>query len=304
MKKQKISIIQFFRKSELYRLVFGTIWKAREYPSPGRIFLLCFYSFSICMVLLADAKAVERLILANLQSLYDARRFEELVEYGNDLLKNPDQLYREERIAVHSYLGFSYVILRRELEAKHHFIEWLKIEPEAQLDPVLVPPNIIRVFQLAKDARQKESASSLSTASNKQDRWLLMKPVISRSLIFPGWGHYYAGDKAKGMIIMGTETVLLIGCYLAHQNYLETQQDYYQERDIAQMTEKFRQYQYANRWQWSFITGAIIVYAGTQYDILNNEINFSVDDTSYHISLELLFTSQPTAGVGIFVQMK
>lgn len=284
-------------------LAFGITQKAGEYLFRGRIFCLCFFCLTLFMIFCAEVKAVERLILANLQSLYDSRRFEELVEYGNDLLKNPDELYREERIAVHSYLGFSYVILRRELEAKHHFLEWLKIEPEAQLDPVLVPPNIIRVFQLAKDALQKEYTSPLSSAKNRLDRWPLMKPVISRSLIYPGWGHYYAGEKTKGMIIMGSETALLMGTYLAHKHYLEAQEAYYQERDISQMTEKFRQYQNANRWQWSFVFGTLLVYAGTQYDILNNGVDFSLEGNAYRISFEPLIVS-PAAGVGFSVQRK
>jgi len=248
--------------------------------------------------------AVERLILANLESLYESRRFDELVEYGNELLKNPDVLYREERIAVHCYLGFSYVILRRELEAKHHFMQWLKLEPEAQLDPILVPPNIIRVFQLAKDALQKESASPLPSARNLQDRWLWMKPAISRSLIFPGWGHYYRGQKTKGIIIISAETTLIIGSIVSHQNFLQAERAYYQERDITKMNEKYRQYQYANRWQWSIITGAIVLYAVTQYDIINQKIELGINDTSFKIGVYPQYSADSSLSINLYFTLE
>lgn len=226
-----------------------------------------------------NACATERLIIDNLASLYESRRFDELVDYAQTLLETPESLYPEELIAVHSYLGFTYVILRQEQEAKYHFIQWLNLEPNAYLDPVLVPPNIIRVFQLAKDS-MREKPVNVEYPSGKSDIWLQMRPALWRSLLLPGWGHYYHGKKTKGVVLSLGEAVLVGGFFICNNQYLQAREAYYHEDDFSKMNELYDDYNKWNKIRYSAAAAAVIFYMGIQYDLFNLNINSTSEEKS------------------------
>ena len=214
-----------------------------------------------------EAAAIERQIKANLESLYNARKFDELIDYGNRLLEAPDTLYPDELAELYRYLGFTCVILRRECEAKNHFLKWLELEPEADLDPVMVPPNIIRVFYLAKGASSEVQPDINPVLSGSSDRWTRMKPVLWRSLLVPGWGHYHAGERNKGIILMMADAGLIGGCVFSHLNYLDARDDYYAETDIEDMNRVYDNYNNANRLRMGFAAAYLIYYTVTQIDV-------------------------------------
>ncbi|MBC8276765.1 MAG: hypothetical protein H8E46_00915 [FCB group bacterium] len=216
-----------------------------------------------------EAVAIERQITANLESLYNARKFDELITYGNSLLETPDTLYPDELSELRRYMGFTCVILRREYEAKNHFMKWLELDPEASLDPIMVPPNIIRVFYLAKgasDSIQPEYVPSLPVSA---DRWTVMKPILWRSLLVPGWGHYHAGERNKGIILMMADTGLIGGCVLSHLNYLGAKEDYYAETDIENINRVYDNYNNANRLRMGIAATYLIYYTVTQIDVFH-----------------------------------
>ena len=216
-----------------------------------------------------EATATERLISANLESLYNARKFEELITYGNSLLEAPETLYPDELAQLHRYMGFTYVILRREYEAKRHFIEWLKMEPDASLDPVMIPPNIVRIFYLAKDIAAGESSKPAVFVPGPGDRWLQVKPILWRSMLIPGWGHYHAGYKTKGVVMMLIDAGLIGGFIISHAEYLKARDNYFAETDVEKMNMAYDNYNNANRWQIGFAAAYIVSYAAIQYDIFN-----------------------------------
>ena len=238
--------------------------------------LMVYLILSACMLITAgifsDVRAADPLISATLGNLYDSRSFEELIKYANDLLEQPDELDAADKAEIHKYLGFTYVIVRRELEAKRHFMEWLQIEPEAELDPVFVPPNIIRVFDIAKESAAESESLMSATLQRKLDRWPKMRSMIWRSMIFPGWGHYYAGKKNKGVLFISAELLMVSSFAVAQHNYRVAEKSYYSEIDAAKTANKYENYQNNYIFKNVFLTAAILIYAGAQYDILNIEL--------------------------------
>ena len=255
----------------------------------GQIFII-----SVLLCVLAGgsgycvlAAASERLIFANLESLYSAHRFSELEDYALSLLDQPETLYPDELIAVHSYLGFTYVILRREQEAKYQFIQWLKLESNAYLDPVLVPPNIIRVFELAKNStRNRQVAAQFD--SQGCDRWPLMKSALWRSLVIPGWGHYYCGMKPKGIALLGAELLLIGGFIISDNEYHQARDDYYSETNFTKMNRLYDDYNRWNRIRWSVAAAGVLFYIGVQYDIFQYQTQPLDEEASLIIKPSLL----------------
>ena len=234
-----------------------------------------------------SAAASERLIFANLESLYNAHRFSELEDYALSLLENPETLYPDELIAVHSYLGFTYVILRREQEAKYHFVQWLMLEPKAYLDPVLIPPNIIRVFELAKDSLRNRQ-SVVQTNKQGYDRWPFMKSALWRSMVIPGWGHYHCGQKQKGIIFFTAELLLLGGFFISNDEYSRARDDYYNETNFNNMSRLYDEYNSWNRIRWSAAAAGLLLYIGVQYDIFQYKIHSPAEEASLIIKPSLM----------------
>jgi len=216
-----------------------------------------------------DAAAIERQITANLESLYNARKFDELIIYGNSLLETPETLYPDELAELRRYMGFTCVILRREYEAKNHFMKWLELDPEACLDPVMVPPNIIRVFYLAKGTSDGLQPGLNPLLPGAADRWTVMNPILWRSLLVPGWGHYYAGERNKGIILMMANAGLIGGCVLSHLNYSAAREDYYAETDIENINRAYDNYNNANRLRMGIAAAYLMYYTVTQIDVFH-----------------------------------
>lgn len=263
-------------------IIFRLYGLSQRRPSM-KVYLIISACLLFAAGIFSELQAADPYISATLENLYDSRSFEELIKYANDLLEQPDELDETDKAEIHKYLGFSYVIVRRELEAKRNFMEWLKIEPEAKLDPVFVPPNIIRVFDIAL-ASAAESENFLSaTMQRKLDRWPKMRSIVWRSLVFPGWGHYYAGQKNKGVLFISAEILMAGSFAIAQYNYQLAEKSYYSEIDPAKTANKYENYQNNHIFRNVFLTAAILVYAGAQYDILNFELPPPTDQTSLQL---------------------
>jgi hypothetical protein len=83
--------------------------------------------------------------------------------------------------------------------AEAHFLEYMKLDPEGQLDPALYPPEVIQFFS---DVRARH-ATELRAARPKPKRYAVLN-------FLPPFGQFQNGDRTKG-IVVGS----LLGVFLA-----------------------------------------------------------------------------------------
>jgi hypothetical protein len=86
---------------------------------------------------------------------------------------------------------------RRDI-AEAHFLEYLKIDLDGQLDPALYPPEVITFFS---DVRARHAAE-LRARRPKTKRYMVLN-------LLPPWGQFQNGHKTKG-IVLGT----MLGVFL------------------------------------------------------------------------------------------
>tara|TARA_R110002073_G_scaffold300298_1_gene467602 strand:- start:17961 stop:18740 length:780 start_codon:yes stop_codon:yes gene_type:complete len=98
----------------------------------------------------------------------------------------------EDRAEAYRILGLSLFYQERILEARAAFLEYLRSEPDAHLDPALVAPEAITVFEDVR-ARNLAEIESLRPKPKKK-RYLLLN-------LIPGAGQFQNDERAKGVII-------------------------------------------------------------------------------------------------------
>ncbi len=98
----------------------------------------------------------------------------------------------EDRAEAYRILGLSLFYQERFLEARAAFLEYLRSEPDAHLDPALVPPEAITLLEDVR-ARNLAEIEALRPKPKKK-RYLLLNLV-------PGAGQFQNGDSTKGIVI-------------------------------------------------------------------------------------------------------
>ncbi len=157
----------------------------------------------------------------------------------------------ENRAEAYRILGLSLFFQERFLEARAAFLEYLRSEPDAHLDPALVPPEAITLFEDVR-ARNLTEIESLRPKPKKK-RYLLLNLV-------PGAGQYQNGDKTKGVVVavgLGALLAANVATYYWLKNNCDSETRVCGNTDEGGAN-KARDYQTANQ-----ITGvaAIGVYA-------------------------------------------
>lgn len=110
---------------------------------------------------------------------------------------------RGELADVHRILALVEISEGNREEARLQFEAALSLNPDLQLDPTFVSPPILRFFERVKrEWWTRRTAGRLDTsvvAYPRSDD--LAGRAALRSIVLPGWGQYYRGDRVHGVAI-------------------------------------------------------------------------------------------------------
>ncbi|HEY4244583.1 MAG TPA: hypothetical protein VGM88_32440 [Kofleriaceae bacterium] len=92
----------------------------------------------------------------------------------------------------HRLAGLAAFFQQRPRDAEEHFLAYLRLDPDAQLDPALVPPDAVTFFA---DVRARHAAELRARKPLPKRYWLL-------NLVPPG-GQIQNGEKTKAWVVGG-----------------------------------------------------------------------------------------------------
>jgi hypothetical protein len=223
------------------------------------IFYVILYLITIIFSTLSHAQNKTTRI-SELESLYKQLKFEEALGQGKKILAHPERLGTDELALVHQYLGVIYYSVGSQDSSRSHFLSYLDLKPDGDLDPVNFSPKIVSFFEKIKN----EYRSNVNTyESLAYTRYIYIddpRPGAGwRSAILPGWGQIYKNQKRRG-IIFGSSfwvTALITGVayYFEdqyHQDYINSQTP----EDIDTNYDKYNTW-YKVRRSFSWITASI-----------------------------------------------
>ncbi len=161
---------------------------------------------------------------AKLDSLvqeFEAFNYTRVIALADSLLKTDPNFSDNQLINIYRIKGISQFSLQDEEEAQISFRAILNIDSTFNLDSSKTSPKIILFFNNVKSkyleilAKEKElrlarqdSLKSSQIDLEKSAEENLRKTMI-RSLILPGLGHIYIGEKSKGIVLTAFSTVSL-----------------------------------------------------------------------------------------------
>lgn len=110
---------------------------------------------------------------------------------------------RSELADVHRILALVEISEGNREEARLQFEAALSLNPDLELDPTFVSPPILRFFDRVKrEWWTRRTAGRLDTSAvayrSRDDPAV---PAALRSIVLPGWGQYYRGDRFRGAAI-------------------------------------------------------------------------------------------------------
>ena len=144
-----------------------------------------------------------------------------------------EDLRLDQRVELHTILALI-AFTRNELdEARRHFGLALDLDPGLALDPLLVSPKIVDFFDEVKRDRAPRAGS---TAGEAGLRYVVVRDArpeaVLRSMLLPGWGQLYTGDRTKGWVLAGLWGAAATSGTYAHLRWVDARRAYLDEQDL------------------------------------------------------------------------
>ena len=102
------------------------------------------------------------------------------------------QLSASDRAEAHRLAGLAALFQGRRLDAEEHFLTYLRLDLDGQLDPALYPPEAITFFS---EVRARHEAELRARRPKAKRYWVLN--------LVPPWGQFQNGERTKGYVIGG-----------------------------------------------------------------------------------------------------
>jgi len=99
----------------------------------------------------------------------------------------------------HRLAGLAAFFQGRRVEAETHFVAYLRIDLDGQLDPALYPPEVVTFFA---DVKAKYNAELRARRPKQTRRWYLT--------LLPPLGQWENGEKTKAVVIGGVFGAFLV----------------------------------------------------------------------------------------------
>ncbi len=209
--------------------------------------------------------------LEEIRSAYESIDFE-LAESRIQLaLENYERFSPVQLTEIHTTFALIRYAQHDLSEAKRQFEAALRLTPELELNPVQASPKVIAFFEeTADEIEQVANIESLEEGI----RYVYVKdvrPAASlRSIVLPGWGQHYKGEKKKGLLLMGVWAGAAAGTVVAHLNRQQAQDDYLAVDPLnpALIEEKYRTYDSWHRARNNLFIGAAGIWLFAYIDAM------------------------------------
>lgn len=187
------------------------------------------------------AQQSEEKLLEEVRTAYNQLNYEEAEIKANAALSNYQRFTPTQLTEIHKILGIIYFSQNRAAEAKQQFENALSLTPQLSLDPLYVSPKIIEFFNEVKQGWQTKTKEKAN--SEGEIRYLVMqdpRPAAAmRSMLLPGWGQTYKGQRSKGRVLMALWGVGVVGSLVAHIKRQDAEDKYLSERDPGKIQSRF-----------------------------------------------------------------
>ena len=244
--------------------------------------------------LCAQPAADPATLVERVESAYENLAYDDAEALARDALARFEAFTPDQLIRLHTTLALILYARREELEAAEQFRGALTLNPDLQLDPLLVSPVTLAFFEETKAVfvREREDGDA-PTGSIRYVQLHDERPAATwRSALLPGWGQRYKGEGAKGWVMTGLWVATLGGAAAAHIQRQDARDAYLAETDPALVADRFDTYNTWHKARGGLLIGAVAVWAYAAVDALTSggpQSSLQVSPTPSGFSIGLRF---------------
>ncbi|MFQ5825350.1 MAG: tetratricopeptide repeat protein [bacterium] len=180
-------------------------------------------------------------LLEEMRNAYHQLDFTEAEIKAKSALNNYQRFSAEQLTEIHKILALIYYSQNQIDEARQHFKAALSLTPDLNLDPLFVSPKIIDFYNQIKEERRLTVKNNSNAKA--EVRYVLVqdpRPAAAlRSMILPGWGQLYKGEKTKGRLLMALWGVGITGSVISHLAREQAKDKYLSETNPAKIESRY-----------------------------------------------------------------
>jgi len=202
-----------------------------------------FFIYFTIMAFLSGASGQESVTsLAQIITSFERLNYSETLELTSLALEKYQAYTPEELVTIYKYRAFASYYLGDEQLSELSFKSALSINPQLELDPVVVSPKIIKFFNQTAENFHVEPAYP-ETAEIRYIQIVDPRPAAAwRSLILPGWGQVYKGEKTKGYIVFSAFVLNAAGLITAVIKEQNARDDYLEQTNPQAIMSTYNSY--------------------------------------------------------------
>jgi tetratricopeptide (TPR) repeat protein len=182
---------------------------------------ILFFTLAACGLSFAQQVSGDSLVklLEQAKSFYNGGEYEKAITELEQALQFLKQLNQLDQVEAYKYLAFSYVAFGDKEKAKEQFRLALKLNPRLELDPSVVSPKIIVVFEEVK-SEFAAVAPPVKPPATPPVKPPVKPPAYQQeknqtlatgmSCCVPGLGQMYRGERGTGTTLMITAGAALV----------------------------------------------------------------------------------------------
>ncbi len=195
----------------------------------------------------ARAQAPGEAVVAAVRAALQQFAYAEAEQQARAALAEPERFSLDQLTELHALLGQVAYAQGEEVEARRQFEAALSLNPHLTLDPLLVSPKIIAFFEEVKRTWTPPEAGASPTEA--PPRYVVVpdpRPAAAlRSMLVPGWGQLYKGERRKGRWLLGAWVGTAGATAAAHLARARAEDAYLAAREPDRIADRYQRF---DRW--------------------------------------------------------
>ena len=257
------------------------------------------------MISTAVAQNYEAQLLEEIVNAYEALHYVEVEIKAKAALEEYERFTASQLSEIHKILALVYFSQNKPIKARQHFENALSINPDLKLDTLFVSPKILEFYDQIKLEHDNEPKND--TRPTSELRYILVqdpRPAAAlRSMILPGWGQIYKGDKRKGIVLSTLWGVSAIGTIVTHFARENAQDHYLSETDPTKIESIFNTFNTFHKLRNSLLLFSAGVWLYSYFDafLKNSGINVTNSPSKKSFSIVPIVSKQQANLTVLFV---
>ncbi len=220
---------------------------------------------------------------------FKAFRYQQVIQTVDSLLSEKIAFSKRDRLALLRMKAIAQYNRNQDTESAETFKAMLAIDASYQLDSLRTSPKIIGFFNDLKSeisvgdttvsVQPPQQKSPPDIRSEKQmltkekpasELQKVLPSALWRSLLWPGWGHYYLNQNKKGYWISGFSLITIPAAVYYMYDTARKERDYLNAVDDDAIRSRYNDYNRSYQLRNMFGAAAAALWLYCQYDLIQD----------------------------------